>query len=80
MNASRPALPELSLAAWSRTARPVRLASIAATPARRADPDDRASERVEAGETDQVDDLLFGCSAAVLMAMPLIIATAALIG
>lgn len=77
MNASRPALPEPSLAAWSRTARPVRAVATAAPLSHLARTDAGTTDH---RNTDQLDDLLFGCSAAVLMAMPLIIATATLVG
>ena len=76
MNASRPALPEMSLAAWARTAHPVRLAPVAPSTARAS----AEARYVEDDDTEQVDDVLFGCSAAVLLAMPLILATAMLVG
>ncbi len=77
MNASRPALPEPSLAAWSRTARPVRLSSSIASRLPRLDFDVPARD---IADTDQVDDLMFGFSAAALMAVPLVLAAATLVG
>ena len=77
MNTPRPALPEPTLAAWSRTARPIRLPS-PSTPSPRRTP--AGVPAAEADDGDHVDDLMFGCSAAVLMAMPLILAAASLVG
>ena len=74
MNASRPALPEPTLAAWSRTARPVRLPSSIVRPGHTGV--DVPTPDVDA--TDRVDDLMFGCSAAALMAMPWLLVAAAL--